>query len=213
MAGDDDRGAGGGGLAQRGVELVAAGGVEAGVGLVEQPQLGPAGHQAGQGGAPLLAGREPADRQHGEPAGRPSRSIAAATSASCRPDRRAPEADVLGDGEVEVEPVAVAEQADAPAHGGAVGRQVAAEHRPGPAGERDQPGAHPQQRRLAGAVRARGAARSRRRPRVSVDAGQRREPAEHGHGVVEVDDGRAVHRRATLPVPWHGTVPACRGGA
>ena len=72
VAGDDDGGAGRRGLAQRGVELVAPGGVEPGVRLVEQPQLGPAGHQAGQRGAPLLAGRQPAHRQRAR-AARPAR--------------------------------------------------------------------------------------------------------------------------------------------
>ena len=47
----------------------AAGGIERGVRLVEQPQLGAAGDQAGERGAPLLTGREPSHGQLGEAAG------------------------------------------------------------------------------------------------------------------------------------------------
>ena len=69
-----DRGAGGHRLSHEAVEQVAAVLVEAGVGLVEQPQLGATGQQAGERGAPPLAGREPGDGQVGqaavEPAGR-----------------------------------------------------------------------------------------------------------------------------------------------
>ena len=62
VAGDDHGRARGDRLAEQGVELVAAVGVESGVRLVEQPQLGAAGDQAGQRGAPGLAGRELADQ-------------------------------------------------------------------------------------------------------------------------------------------------------
>ena len=70
-------------------------------------------------------------------------------------DGGAPEAHVLGDGQVEVQPVAVAEQADAPADVLADrwrGRSPST--RAGAPGERHQPGAQAQQRGLAGAVRA-----------------------------------------------------------
>ena len=195
VAGDDDGRAGGRGLAQRGVELVAPGGVEPGVGLVEQPQLGPAGHEAGQRGAPLLAGREAADRERGEPARQAEAFHRRVDLGPRRADRGAPEAHVLGDGEVEVQAVAVAEQADAAAHRVALGRQVAAEHGPGAAGERHEPGAHPQQRRLAGAVGT-----AEQHDLAGGDgqrhAGQRREAAEHGDGAGELDASRS-----TLPLP------------
>ena len=86
---------------------------------------------------------------------------------------------------------------------GAVGGQVAAEHRAAAAGQREQPGAHPQQRRLAGAV---GPAQQDDLAAldVQVDAGERRERAEHDDGVVQLDDacrgrsiaGRRYRRRA-----------------
>ena len=94
-----------------GVELVAAVGVEAGVRLVEQPQLGTAGDQAGERGAPLLAGREPAHREHREATGQPE-----ALHRRRRPRRRwrrpsAPQKRTFSrHRQVEVEAVAVAEQ-------------------------------------------------------------------------------------------------------
>ena len=62
------------------VEKVAVGGVQPGVGLVEQPELGLAGDQHGQRGAPALPGRQPAHR----------RWIAAARSGRAGPGRPPP---------------------------------------------------------------------------------------------------------------------------
>ena len=122
--------------------------------LVEQPQLGAAGDQAGQRGAPPLPGRQLAHR-HVARAGRPGRCAraAAATSSVEAPTVAPQNADVLGDREVGVQPVGVAEQADPGAHGLALLGQVEAEHRRRAARRRQQPGAQPQQRGLAGAVR------------------------------------------------------------
>ena len=81
-------GAGRHGLAHEAVEQVAAVGVEAGVGLVEQPQLGAAGDERGERGPPALAGRQPVD---GVPASRPARprlAMAVAISASVAPTVR-----------------------------------------------------------------------------------------------------------------------------
>ena len=92
--------------------------------------------------------------------------------------------------QVEVEAVAVAEQPDAAADLVALGGQVAAEHGARAAGES---AAARHRRAAAWSCRrrwARAAGRSRRGD-VSVDAGQRREPAEHGDHTVELDDGRA----------------------
>ena len=83
------------GLAQHGVELVASGGVEPGVRLVEQPQLGAAGDEAGEGGAPLLAGGQPAHRDAGEPAGETEPFERRVDLGRRGADRRAPERDVL----------------------------------------------------------------------------------------------------------------------
>ncbi len=62
MAGHDDRPPPVPGVAHQLVDQVATLGVEAGVGLVQQPQLGVAGHQPGQGAAPPLTGAEPGHR-------------------------------------------------------------------------------------------------------------------------------------------------------
>ena len=55
------------------VEQVAALVVEPGVGLVEQPQLGPAGQQAGQRGPSPLTGRQAGHRQAGQAPAEPAR--------------------------------------------------------------------------------------------------------------------------------------------
>ena len=71
VAGDDDRRPRRGRLAEHGVELVATVGVEPGVRLVEQPQLGATGDDARQCGAPPLAGRQRPHPYVGEPPGEP----------------------------------------------------------------------------------------------------------------------------------------------
>ena len=174
-----------------GVELVAAGCVEAGMGLVEQPQLGAAGDQAGQRRAPPLTGRQLANR-HVAAAGpaRPMRSSAAADLVRRRADRRAPELDVLGDGEIGVEAVGVAEQADARPHSLTLLGEVETQHHRGATGQRQQPGAQSQQGGLAGAVGARAAARS---PRAARSAWHRPAP---GSG-----RGRPRRRRVERPDP------------
>ena len=121
VAGDHDRGPGGRRLAEGVVEFVAGGGIEAGMGFVEQPQLRSSGDQAGECGAALLARRQLRHGHVGEPPGDAQTSIAACVSASVAPTVGAPEPDVLGDGEVEVQPVLVAEQPDVLADRLAVG--------------------------------------------------------------------------------------------
>ena len=65
VGGEHDGGAGRHGLAHEVVEAVAALGVEPGVGLVEQPQLGAAGDERGDRRPAALAGREPSRRACG----------------------------------------------------------------------------------------------------------------------------------------------------
>ena len=74
----------------------------------------------------------------------PSRSSAARDLAGRCADRRAPEPDVLGDRQVGVEAVRVAEQADPRAHRVAFGRQVEPEHPAAATHDREQAGAEPQ---------------------------------------------------------------------
>ena len=56
VGGEQHRRAGGDGLGDQPVDELTSGLIEAGVGLVEQPQLGPAGHHGGERGAASLAG-------------------------------------------------------------------------------------------------------------------------------------------------------------
>lgn len=61
VRGEDDGCSAGGGRPDKVVNEVAPAGIQAGVGLVEQPQLWPTGHQDGQRGPTALAGGEEAD--------------------------------------------------------------------------------------------------------------------------------------------------------
>ena len=162
------------------VDDVAAALVDAGVGLVEQPQLGAAGDEAGQRHAPALAGGE-----LGRPARRarrpstPSRAMAAAASSRRAPAARAQKRDVVGHREVVVEAGGVAEEPDAAADGAALAGvgQVVAEHDGLARRDRQQPGARTQQRRLAGAVRS-PQEHDLAAADVEVDAGEGGEAAE-----------------------------------
>ena len=94
----------------------------------------------------------------------------------------------------------MAEQADAAAHRGAVGAEVAAEHGAAAAGQREQPGADPQQRRLAGAVGSAqqddlaepDAEASRRRAPGTSRARRRRRPARRRSPAVDPSPGDAT---------------------
>ena len=162
VAGNEHGDAGRRGLTDDRVEVVATGGVEAGVRLVEQPQLGAADHEAGERGAPLLAGGQPPHRDIGQTTGQTETFERRHPLVLGCPDRRSPEGDVLRHGEVEVQPVAVAEHADERPEPVSLGGQVAAEHGAPPTSEWHEARAESQQRGLAGAVRARAATRSRR---------------------------------------------------
>jgi sortase A len=197
VAGDEHGDAGRRGLADDGVEVVAASGVEAGMGLVEQPQLGAADDEAGEGGAPLLACRKPPYRDGGEAPEEAEAFEGGRALLLGSANGRSPEGDVLRHREVEVEAVAVSEHADERAHALSLGGEVAAEHRAPPAGEGHETGTQAQQRRLAGAVGT-----TQPHDLAAIDrqrhAGDGGKATEHGDGTVEVDH----HCRATLaPYP------------
>ena len=163
VAGNDDRRPRRRRLTEHGVELVTTLGVEAGVRLVEQPQLGATGDDARQGGAPPLAGRQRPHPNVGEPPGEPEPLEGGIDLIGRGTDGRAPEPDVLGHREIGVETVGVAEQADPRADRVALGRQVEPEHPSAATHDREQT------RRRAAATTscrhrsARAATRSRRR--------------------------------------------------
>ena len=89
-----------------------AAGVQPGVGLVQQPQLGTPGHQHGQRHPAALAGRQPPDRGPPQPADQAEaleRRVDPVGRQAGRPDR---EPHVLDRGQLVVEGGGVAEQAD-----------------------------------------------------------------------------------------------------
>ena len=100
VAGDQHRRPGSRRLAERVVEFVPGGGIEAGVGFVEQPQLGSSGDQAGERGATLLARRQLRHGDIGDPTGHVEAVHRCMHLGVGGADRRTPEPDVLGDGEV-----------------------------------------------------------------------------------------------------------------
>ena len=110
------------------VENVPVLGVETGVGLVEQPELGIAGHEGGQRGPPALPGGQRAHRRGCQPALEPQ-----AGQRRPHPRHRGPggthgEADVLGRGQVVIKSGGMTEQPDPPADRSRVGDQVGAEN-------------------------------------------------------------------------------------
>lgn len=64
-----------------------------------------------------------------------------------------PELDVLRDAEIAVQARLVTEEAHVAADGCPIGNDVDPQHSGDPRGDRQEPGAHPEERRLAGAVR------------------------------------------------------------
>ncbi len=132
----------------------AGGGVEAGVGLIEQPEGGPACDQCGQ--------RHPSSLPGGEPAGR---GAAEATHQAETIERRVAgrnreaegahgEADVLRRAELVVEGGGMAEEADVAAHGGVVGGEIDPEDMGFAGGDRQEAGAGPEQAGLPRTVGA-----------------------------------------------------------
>jgi hypothetical protein len=103
-----------------------------------------------------------------------------------RAHRRTPERHVLGDGQIGVEPVAVAEHAHPRSDRVAMGHEIESEHPTAPALDRQQSGAQPEHARLPGAV---GAAEEDHLATLHLErgAGEHGEAAEHRHRVTQVD--------------------------
>ena len=188
VAGDDDGGAGVDRGAEGRVELVATRRVEAGVGLVEQPQLRPPGDQARERRPAALAGRQPSRpaRRRADRA-RSIRSSAASISAldapTVDPQKRTFSATVRS----AYSPLACPSSPTRARTASRCVAQVAAGDTSLAACERQQPGAQPQQRRLAGAVRT---AEQDDLASVhgEVGAGERGERTEDDDGVAQLDD-------------------------
>lgn len=130
---------------QRGIQVVAAGGVETGVWLVEQPQLGAPGHQARQRGTTALTCTEARHLHRRQAARQPEPVERGGNLGLRRTHRGTPETDVVGHREVGVQAIRMAEQTHARAHGIAIEHKIVAEHRGRAALDGQQPGAHTQQ--------------------------------------------------------------------
>jgi sortase A len=202
VAGEENGGPGSRRIPDEGVEDVAPGGVEPGMGLVEEPEAGVADEERGERRATALPGGEPADGDvadaaAGAGAGEGDVGIGAAAHGL------GPEPDVLGDGEVVVEPTGRAEQGDVAADRPAVATEVDAQHGGLAPHDGQEPGDGAQQGGLAGAV---GPAQEHDLPGVGVeiDASKGGETAQEADRGAEADDG--VHgdrgkryRRPSLP--------------
>ena len=191
VGGQEHRGPRGHRPADEAVEEVAAFLVEAGVGLVEQPQLGAAGQEAGQRRAAALPGRQAGHDQVGQPAVEPAAVRARASMSACaapaaRPQKRTLSTTVSSS----YRPVAWPSRptrrrtrAGLPSVD-----EVVTEHLRLAPRDREQPRAQAQQRGLPGPVRA-AEEHDLTGGDVEVDPGQGGEPAQEGHRAAEVDDG------------------------
>ncbi len=111
-------------------------------------------HEHSQGGAALLPGRTPPDGRRSEPSDE-AELLERRGYPRIGPSRRPHgKAQVLLDGQLLVQEGVVAQHADVPPHGAAVGDEVAAEHERLPGMNRQQAGEDLEQAGLAGPIRA-----------------------------------------------------------
>lgn len=195
-----DRRPGGDRLGHQPVDEVPPGLVEPGVGLVEQPQLGPAGDEDGERGAAALAGGELGHRHLPEPAGQAQPLERGVDVAPLGPGGGGPEADVGLDAEVVVQTGGVGQEPDPAADPAAVVAQVVAEDGGVALDDRHEAGAAPQEGGLARPVRT--LEQDDLAPLDGeVGPGEGREAADQGDGASEVDGGLhgRAHDSADLP--------------
>ena len=183
------------------------------MGLVEQPELGPAGQEAGQRRAAALAGGEAGHRDVEEASGEPARGQGGVDVVVTRSGGTPPELDVVTDRELVVEPRGVAQETHAAADlaGLATVAQIVAEHPCLTPGHGQETGAGAQQGRLPGTVRA-AEEHDLTGGDVEVDPGERREPTKEGHRASEVDDGLHGDRQRLLTGVVAGAIVGCAGG-
>ena len=222
MRRDERGGAGGDRFTDQGVDDVPPGGVEPGMGLVEEPELGTAGDKNGDGGPAPLPGREPADRDPGQAAGQAQPGEGRRGLFRRRARRASPEADVLRDREVVVQEGGVTEETHPPSNRPAVPPEVVAQDDGFTADDGNEAGAGAQQRGLPGPVGASKehdlAARD-----VEIDAGEGGETSEQRDRGAEADDrvhvdepeatggpGSAPNRAGLPSRPGHGSRRSAR---
>ena len=207
VGGDQDGGSTGDRFGHDRVHQVPTPGVEAGVGFVEQPELGTAGAQDGEGGAAALTGGQAGRGHVPEPASQAQPVERGLNGGRVGPGGPDGEAHVVEHREVVVEPGGVPEQADAAAHRPPVDAQVLAQDDGGTAGEGHEAGTGAQDRGLAGAVRP-GQQDHLPGRGVEVDTSEGGKASEQADGVAEVD-GEAHASGARLP----GDTPGSPKGA
>ena len=192
VTGEHDGDTSGRGVPDEIVEDVAPAGVEPGMGLVEQPQGSVTDEEGGEAGPPALPGREPGDLDIADPHA-DTGAVHGDGRITAAPHGSGPVADVLGDGEVVVEPGGMTEQRHLTPDGSAVAPEVVAEDRRLAPNHGHQAGDGAEQGRLAGAV---GAADQHdlAGSDVEVDAGEGGETAEQADRGAEVDDGVHANR-------------------
>ena len=178
----------GDGVTNQAVEKVPMFGIEAGVGLVQQPQFGVAGEQGGQRGPPALAGGQGADRRGGQP----SRQAQPVEGGSCRlygPARSAyRKAHIVCRGQIVIEGSRMPQQPDPPSYGARISHQICAQHHGLATDDAQQPGAGSQEAGLAGPVRA--LEQDDLAPRhVEVDACQNGEAPNQGNSGSKMNHG------------------------
>jgi sortase A len=172
------------------VEHVATPGVETGVRLVEQPQVGVANEHGGERGPPTLSGRQPADGHRPQPR-RDTRPLERDVGTDRAAGGSTPETDVLRDREVLVEAGSVTEERDVAANGSPITPQVVTENDRLAPHDWHQSSGDAQQGRLTGTIGA--LKEDDLTPLdVEIDAGERREPAQQADRGAEVDSG--VHQ-------------------
>ncbi len=162
-------------------------GIEAGVGLVEQPQLRVSGDQDRQSHPLTLPGGEGADRSVREPAGK-AEPLHGGDHRSQRA-LRSPDSEthVVDCGQVVIKGGRVTGQAHPPAYGALVGDQVLSQDYGFPRRHPEQPGAGPQQTGLTGPVRPL-EQHGLTLGHFEVDSRQDRKAANQGDGGAKADD-------------------------
>ena len=169
------------------VQQITSVGVEAGVGFVEQPQLGPARHHRGQRNPPPLAGRQPVDGDV-RAGGRPTRRGSAPDRHPPRWRRRPGPRSRGWPGRVRSSYRKLAWPSRPTRR--RMTRRSARRSWPSTDGlalhHRDQPSAGAQECCLAGAVGT-DQQDNLTRGDIEIDAGEGRKPSEHAHGGAEVD--------------------------
>ncbi len=175
------------GVAHQFVNLVTCRLIEPGMGLVEQPQRGAAHDERREGGATALAGREPPNRQVAEPLGNPDAVHRCEGIGARHTGDPRPEAQVVGNGELVVEPRRVAEEPDHRPDCPTIGAQVDTEHACGARRHPHQAGATTQQRGFPGPVGS-GHEHDLAGLHVEIDAGQGGKATEERDRGAEVDN-------------------------